>query len=51
MDDGSGTRRTVRHDRRSGTYGYQSHFQRKRPARLRGLQMYSSGQRQQCGRV
>ena len=30
---------------------YQSHSQRKRPARLRGLHVYPSGQRQSGGRI
>lgn len=47
----AGACRNVRCHRRCGTYGYQSHLQRKRPTRLRSLRVYPSGQRQQCGRV
>ena len=46
MDDGSGDRRTVRHDCRSGTCGYQSPPRRKRPARLQGLLIRPSEKRQ-----
>lgn len=46
MDDGSGNSRTVRHDSRSGKQRNQGDHQKRRPARLRSLQMYSSGQRQ-----
>lgn len=39
------------YDRRGGLCRNQSHSQRKRPEQLRSLQMRSSGQRQQRGRV
>ena len=51
MDDGIGNSRIIRHDCRNDTCGYQSHSQRKRPARLRGLHVYPSGQRQSGGRI
>ena len=51
MDDGSGNSRIVRHYRRSGKQRNQGDHQKRRPTRLRCLQAYPSGQRQQCGRV